>query len=103
MKSDVSREALDLGQDAVAQARLGDLLWERKWKPDPHLAAGAAWEALVTLAADPAWHAMERVRCLSRALELARGIHDATRNATAEASMLAFAEDDRPHSTGLRA
>jgi hypothetical protein len=88
------REALDLVGHPVAQARLGDLLWERKWKPDPHLAAGAACDALLTLAADPAWRDMERVRCLSRALELARGIHNAKRKATVVSSMLAFAEHD---------
>lgn len=88
------REALDRIDHPAVQARLGDLLWERKWKPDPHLAARAASDALLTLAADPAWSAMERVRFLSRALELARGIHDSARQEAVVAKAVSFAEDD---------
>ena len=88
------RDALGLLEHPVAQARLGDLLWERKSTPDPHLAAWAACDALVSIADDARWHTMERMRCLSRALELARDTHDATRQATVAAAMVAFAEHD---------
>jgi hypothetical protein len=78
---DAWREALMAVKHPVAQARLGDLLWERRSLPDPHLAAAAACDGLLNVAADEAWSAMDRTRCLSRALELARETRDAARQA----------------------
>jgi hypothetical protein len=69
---DAWRIALDAVEHPVARARLGDLLWERKAKPKSHLAARVACDGLVRVTQDSAWRAMDRVRCLSRALELAR-------------------------------
>lgn len=63
----------------VVQARLGDLLWERRAKPDPHLAVGAAADGLLDLAADERWGSMERAHFLSRALELAGQLRDSAR------------------------
>lgn len=80
--------------DPRAQARLGDLLWERKARPDPHLAAGAACDGLLAVARDDRWRSMDRVRCLSRALELARETRDAARQATVTEHMIDFAEAD---------
>jgi hypothetical protein len=54
--------------DPAVQARLGDLLWERRAKPAPHLAAGTAVDGLLELAANERWRSMERAHFLSRAL-----------------------------------
>src|SRR5262249_29185177 len=91
---DAWQDALDAITHPVAQARLGDLLWERKRAPDPHLAARAACDGLLELAEDQSWRGMDRVRCLSRALELARGTRDDGGEATVVSRMLAFAEQD---------
>jgi hypothetical protein len=88
------REALESVNHHVAQARLGDLLWERKQRPDPHLAARSACDGLLLVADDEAWRGMDRVRCLARALELARVTRDAGRQATVIERMLDFAEED---------
>jgi len=99
--SDISDEDVEAWREArgavnrpVAQARLGDLLWERKMQPDPHLAAGAACDGLVSVADNGAWRSMDRVRCLSRALELARETRDNAREVTVVERMIAFAEQD---------
>ncbi len=78
----------------AVQARLGDLLWERRAKPDPHLAAGAAADGLLNLAADERWGSMERAHFLSRALELAGQLRDSARLSATVEGMLAFAEAD---------
>jgi hypothetical protein len=78
----------------AVQARLGDLLWERRVKPDPHLAAGAAADGLLDLAADERWGSMERAHFLSRALELAGQLRDSARLSATVERMLAFAEAD---------
>lgn len=78
----------------TVQARLGDLLWERRAKPAPHLAAAAAAEGLLDLAADERWRRMERIRFVSRALELATQIRDTARASAAIERLLAFAEAD---------
>lgn len=78
----------------VVQARLGDLLWVRKSRPDPRHAARAASDGLREVAADQNWRNIDRVRCLSRALELARETRDADRQAAAATEMTAFAEHE---------
>lgn len=78
----------------AVQARLGDLLWERRTKPDPHLAARAAADGLLALASDERWRSMERVHFLSRALELARQTRDPERTSETIERLLAFAEAD---------
>jgi hypothetical protein len=91
---DAWREAVTAVDDPIVQARLGDLLWERKARPDPHLAAGAACDGLLRVAENPAWHGMYRVRCLSRALELARETRDDARQSAVVERMIAFADQD---------
>lgn len=88
------REALSAIDHPVAHARLGDLLWERKAQPDPHLAASVAFDGLLSVAEDTAWRGMDRVRCLSRALELARETRDAAQQGTVVERMIAFADQD---------
>ncbi len=88
------REALAAIDHPAVQARLGDLLWERRVRPDPHLAARAAIDGLLALAAEERWRGMERVHFLSRALELAGEIHDSDRGSTVTDRLLAFAEAD---------
>jgi hypothetical protein len=105
--ADVDEVDVDAWQSALAaidspavQARLGDLLWERRVKPGPHLAAAAAADGLLDLAADERWRSMERVHFLSRALELATQLRDTARvSATIERS-LAFAEADLASTDG---
>jgi hypothetical protein len=91
---DAWREAVAVVDHPVAHARLGDLLWERKAQPDPHLAAGTACDGLLGVAENEAWRGMYRVRCLSRALELARETRDTARQGTVIERMIAFAEQD---------
>lgn len=88
------REAFESVEHHVVQARLGDLLWERKAQPRPDLAAAAACDALLDVVADEAWRIMDRVRCLSRALELARETRDPDRQTRVVDRMLAFARTD---------
>ena len=94
---DIPDENLEAWRDVLAgvdhpavHARLGGLLWVRKAQPDPHLAAAAACDGLVAVAENGAWRSMDRVRCLSRALELARETRDAPRQATAVERMIRF-------------
>jgi len=46
------RAALAAVDHPVSHARLGDLLWERKARPDPHVAAGLACDGFLSVAAD---------------------------------------------------
>jgi hypothetical protein len=78
----------------AAQARLGDLLWERKVNPDPHLLARAAFDGLIRLADDEQWGTISRVQCLTRALELAQETRDTQREAQAVRLLLTFAGRD---------
>jgi hypothetical protein len=86
--------ALAAVDDPAVQARLGDLLWERRAKPDPHLAAVAAMDGLLALAADERWRRMERAHFLSRALELATQLRDTARASATIERLIAFAEAD---------
>lgn len=86
--------ALAAINDPAVQARLGDLLWECRAKPDPHLAAAAAADGLLALAADERWRSMERAHFLSRALELATQLRDTARASATIERLLAFAEAD---------
>lgn len=79
---------------AAARARLGDLLWIRRRNPAPHLAAQGACDALLVVAADRRWRGMDRVTCLSRALELAIETNDQTRVSRVTAAMVTLAEED---------
>jgi len=88
------REAFDALSEPPARARLGDLLWERRAQPRPDQAARGACDAFLALAADTRWHIIERSRCLSRALELVRGIKDTDRQQTVIERMTKFVEDD---------
>jgi hypothetical protein len=78
----------------AAQARLGDLLWERKVNPDPHLLARAAFDGLIRLADDEQWGTISRVQCLTRTLELAQETRDTQREAQAVKLLLTFAGRD---------
>jgi hypothetical protein len=91
---DAWREALAEIEHPVVQARLGDLVWQRRSRPDPHLAASAAVDGLLALAADERWRPMERAHFLSRALELASETRDAARASSTTKMLLAFAEAD---------
>jgi hypothetical protein len=91
---DAWREAVVAVDHPVAHARLGDLLWERRVQPDPHLAASTACDGLLNIVENEAWRDMYRVRCLSRALELARETRDTARQGTVIERMIAFAEQD---------
>lgn len=93
-------EALVAIDHPVVQARLGDLLWERRVRPDPHLSAAAAIDGLLALAADERWGPMECVHFLSRAVELAGETHDSMRTSRAIDSLLAFAQADLAASDG---
>ncbi|HXB66410.1 MAG TPA: hypothetical protein VNV42_16215 [Solirubrobacteraceae bacterium] len=88
------RAALAAIDDPAVQARLGDLLWERRARPDPHLAAVAAADGLLALAADERWRSMERARFLSRTLELTTQLRDTARTSATIERLLAFAEAD---------
>jgi hypothetical protein len=88
------QEALAAIDNPAVQARLGDLLWERRAKPDPHLAAAAAADGLLALAVDERWGSMERAHFLSRALELATQLRDTARASATIERMFAFAELD---------
>jgi hypothetical protein len=88
------QSALAAIDNPAVQARLGDLLWERRAKPDPHLAAAAAVDGLLDLAADERWGSMERAHFLSRALELATQLRDTARVSATSERLLAFAEAD---------
>jgi hypothetical protein len=85
-------EAFDALEDPVVRARLGDLLWERRSEPRPDLRARAACDALLVLAQREDWPLMERSRCLSRALELARAVGDDSRRELVARSMAEFVE-----------
>ena len=93
-------EAFEAIDDPVARSRLGDLLWERRAQPRPDLAAGGAADALLEVAAESGWHIMERVRCLSRALELVRATKDVDRQRNVVERMLSVAEDDLASDSG---
>lgn len=92
--------ALAAIDDPAVQARLGDLLWERRAKPDPHFAAAAAADGLLALAADERWPSMERAHFLSRALELATQLRDTARASATIERLLAFAEADLARTDG---
>jgi len=99
--ADIEEADIEAWQAALAtidhpavQARLGDLLWERRAKPNPHLAAAVAVDGLLNLAANERWRSMERVHFLSRALELATQMRDTARVSETIERLLAFAEGD---------
>lgn len=94
------REAFDAIEHHVVRARLGDLLWERKVKPRPDLWAQGAYDGLLKVAADTSWHAIDRACCLSRALELAREIHDKSRQQIAVDRMVGLVEMDLQTQSG---
>lgn len=87
-------DAVQAIDDAVARSRLADLLWERRAQPRPDLHARTACDALVELVERDDWHVMERARCLTRALELARAVRDGDRQDRVVEVMLAFVNAD---------
>jgi hypothetical protein len=86
--------ALDAVDHQVVKARLGDLLWERRARPRPDLAAREACDGLMQLATDERWSVMDRTRMLSRALELARELRALELQQGVVAAMLRHAEAD---------
>lgn len=71
-----------------AKSRLGDLLWVVRHGERPDIAARAAVAGYLTLAEDPNWSGMDRVACVSRALELATELNDSElRQATIDACL----------------
>ncbi len=103
-ESDVAvwADAFDEISDPRLQSRVGDLLWSRKAKPDPHLKARAACEALIALSRLDGWGPMETTDGLVRASELALELADDTlTRAVAERSREVILHeldhhDDRP-------
>lgn len=75
------RRAADEIDAPIAVSRLRDLLWIRREAERPDRDARAAADAYIELTRNPSWHAIERVDCLTRALELTRAISDAERQA----------------------
>jgi hypothetical protein len=71
------REAFDAIDLPTVRTRLGDLLWIRKARPRPDLAARGAIEGAIKVAAHTTWHPLHRTRILSRALELTRELQNA--------------------------
>jgi len=75
------RDAADALDEPLAVSRLGDLLWEVKSKPRPDLRARAASDAYRVLAKEDTRPPIERVRYLTRGLELACAVGDVDRQA----------------------
>lgn len=70
-------DAFEAVDDPRLRSRLGDLIWSRRFGPEPHLAARQACEALVALSRDGDWQPMEATEGLVRALELSQELSDA--------------------------
>lgn len=85
-------EVTEVTENSALLARLHDLLWVARQGDRPDLHARAASDAYVEVAERTNWHAMDRVDCLSRALELARSVGDDDRIAAAESAMLQLAD-----------
>lgn len=99
--------ALEVLDDPIGVSRLADLLWEVKASSRPDLQARAAADAYLEIAADQSWPGIERTRCLTRALELARAVRDSERQAAATGAIRAFAltaieSDEGKPGIGLR-
>lgn len=86
-------DAFDAFDHPLARARLGDLLWERKWTTEAHQKARLAADAFVELSRREG-RLMERAVGLSRGLELARMVKDEERQATVVQATLEFIEAD---------
>lgn len=69
-------EAFDAIDDPRLRSRFGDLLWSRKFKPEPHLKARAACEALIELSRLSDWEPMTATEGLVRAIELGLELSD---------------------------
>ena len=93
-------EAINELDGAVWGARLGDLLWVTKTPPDAYRAAQRAFDDYGTLADTPGWSWMERVRCATRALELAWELNDQDRKEAASQRILKLADEDLASDAG---
>jgi hypothetical protein len=91
---DAWRGAAEQLDDPIALSRLHDLLWERREGDRPDLHARAAVDAYVAISENPAWASIERVDCLTRALDLARSIADREREEHVVAAARRLIEDD---------
>ncbi|MFC5490603.1 hypothetical protein [Dokdonella soli] len=83
--------AFALSTEAVLIARLGDLVWERRFQPRPDRAARHAIAAYLELA--DRWDGLEGMLCAARASELARALRD--RDLTTDAYALAGRQFNR--------
>jgi hypothetical protein len=80
--------------DPTALSRLHDLLWERRDGDRPDLHARAAIDAYIVISENPAWASIERVDCLTRALELARSVADQGREKRSVVAALRLIDED---------
>jgi hypothetical protein len=92
--------ALDETDDPVLNARLADLLFERRAGSRPDHYARRACDSLMQLVQRDDWSLMERARLTTRALELARAVGDHERVGTVIAQALAFVEADIESDSG---
>lgn len=96
-------DAFDAVDDPRLRSRVGDLLWSRRARPQPHLKGLAACEALVELSRVPDWEDLERTEGLVRALDLAHEMSNATLAAQVAERMaeVASAELERADRPGI--
>lgn len=87
-------DALEAADDPRLRSRLGDLVWSRRFGPEPHVAARQACEALVALSRDGDWQPMEATQGLVRALELSQELNDSELMHVVVAQMLDVIADE---------
>jgi hypothetical protein len=92
--TDAWKAAVEQLDDPIALSRLHDLLWERRDGDRPDLHARAAIDAYITLSDNRGWASIDRVDCVTRALELARVISDPDREAGAVDAATRLIEED---------
>ncbi len=80
--------------DPISRSRLHDLLWERRHGERPDMHARSAADAYVSVSENESWHRIERVDCLTRALELAQAVGDDARARHAIDPIVNFAQSD---------
>jgi len=92
---DAWREAIEALGNPIALARLHDLLWLRRANSErPDLDARAAVDAYREISHNKAWSSIDRVDCLTRALELVVGVRDVERRTAVVDRMVEFAKED---------
>lgn len=99
--AEVQEVDLDAWEDAISeidhplvQARMGDLLWERRRSDRPDHFARSAIKGLAELSRDPELHPVQKAQNLSRALELAMQIRDRDSVEEVRERMIGFVQAD---------